>query len=643
MSGLKRPRGKDLKDSKELGPAKRKAASLDYWLAPKPPPPVDDSSVLAKLKSVFNFDSFRPGQKEIVDAILNGNDVLAILPTGAGKTLCFTLPGLLRPGITIVVSPLLALMQNQIEAMKSLKINAASYSSATGVKEKKRILADIQSPTPKTKFLYVTPESLLSDAFRREITQIHTPPCVIIDEAHCASAWGHDFRVKYSQLGLVRSYWPDRQLQFVALTATATPKVREDIEKILGMGAKDARKLERFVGDCRRMELFFEVRFFSYKDPRQLAEARAEQEKNAENVAAPLVNVQRTAPPANPFQISGFQPASLAVPTTLSTIHSFSSASTLAPTSTFGKASSTLPKPTAPAPSANTGFSSAFVKTTFAVATGSSGFVSASKIPLKGLPSSKPAAAKPSLSQSRKDEPVQDDDDDEPADEDPDEEEEEDLFADLGEGDSLDPFGPCTPYPSVLALLTSNSFSSPDPKVKRTLPTIIYVPTRKHVTAISERLVKDGYLARGYHAGLKKKERQDLVTIWSAPQSTIPKENEKSVDVMVCTIAFGMGLDKPDVRLLVHYSLPQSLEAYLQESGRAGRDGQPARCVLFYSREDRGRIEYLISGGGRGGFGRRIEGETEEASARRIELETASKHRGFEKVRSFIASCIGHW
>jgi len=341
------------------------------------------------LKNFFGYDSFRPGQREIVEAGLRGRDRLAILPTGAGKSLCFQLPALLMPGLTVVVSPLIALMQDQVTALKSNGIAATFLNSSLGLDQvrsrEQALLAG------RVKLLYVAPERLFAESFLPlldRVAQTVGIAAIAIDEAHCVSEWGHDFRPEYRQLGLLRDRYP--QVPMAALTATATDRVRQDIVTQLRL-----RDPLVYVASFNRPNLYYEVR-------------------------------PRTA-------------------------------------STYGE---------------------------------------------------------------------------------------------------------------LLRLLRTTDGSA-----------IVYCTSRKKVDELAAKLRADDINALPYHAGLGNEERTDH-------QDRFIRDDVK---VIVATVAFGMGINKPDVRAVVHYNLPRNLESYYQEAGRAGRDGDPAQCILYFNPGDIPSLEYLIA------------------------------------------------
>jgi ATP-dependent DNA helicase RecQ len=341
------------------------------------------------LKYHFGYDQFRPNQRQIIEAALNNQDLLVIMPTGGGKSLCFQLPALIKKGVTVVVSPLIALMQDQVTALADNGIGATFLNSTLNAKQvRERESLILQG---KIKLLYVAPERLLSPSFLDFLAVIDNYlglACLAVDEAHCVSDWGHDFRPEYRQIKQVRQRFPS--VPILALTATATQQVREDIIQQLGL-----RDTSIHTASFNRPNLYYEVQPKTSKSYQQL------------------------------YQY------------------------------------------------------------------------------IKGQ---------------------------------------------KGSG-------------------------------------IVYCISRKTVDKVAEQLQKDGIDALPYHAGMDDRERSENQTRFI----------RDDVQIMVATIAFGMGINKPDVRFVVHYDLPRNLEGYYQESGRAGRDGEPAKCTLFFSFADARKIEYFIN------------------------------------------------
>jgi len=346
------------------------------------------ASLESALKHFFGYDTFRPGQKEIIEAALQNKDLLTIMPTGGGKSLCFQLPALLREGLTIVVSPLIALMQDQVDSLQDNGISATFLNSTLEYEERRsRQIAILKN---QVKLLYVAPERLLNENFGLFLDRISQDvgiSAIAVDEAHCVSEWGHDFRPEYSKLSLLRQRYPNIPLQ--ALTATATARVQRDIIQQLNLRSPDIH-----VASFDRTNIHYEV------------------QPKDRNIYRKLLRAIRT---------------------------------------------------------------------------------------------------------------------------------------ESGAG-------------------------------------IVYCLSRRSVESVAAKLQADGIDALPYHAGLSDRVR-------SSNQTSFLRDD---VQVMVATIAFGMGIDKPDVRFVFHYDLPRSLESFYQESGRAGRDGDPSKSVIFFSFGDRKKIEFLI-------------------------------------------------
>jgi len=336
------------------------------------------------LKQYFGYEEFRPLQKEIIEHVLEGKDAFVLMPTGGGKSLCYQLPALMLEGLTLVISPLISLMKDQVDALNANGVAAGLINSSLTYSEILNIQEEAR--TGKIKILYVAPERLALEPFQ-EFLQSLTVSLIAVDEAHCISEWGHDFRPDYRNLKAFRQQFA--RVPFIALTATATPKVQEDIISQLSLVC-----LQKYISSFDRKNLIYRIM----------------RKKNA--------------------------------------------------------------------------------------------------------------------------------------------------------------------YDKLIKLLKKYKGES----------AIIYCFSRKETEAIAADLQADGFMARPYHAGLTNDQRK-------MHQEMFIKDE---VAIIVATIAFGMGIDKPDVRLIVHYSFPKTLEGYYQEIGRAGRDGIESECVLLYSYGDKIKHEYFL-------------------------------------------------
>ncbi len=348
----------------------------------------DKSQILAALKTHFGFEAFKGNQFEIISSLLDGNDVFVLMPTGGGKSLCYQLPALMSEGTAVVVSPLIALMKNQVDAVRNFEEEekvAHFLNSSLSKAAIEEVKNDVRSG--RTKLLYVAPESLAKGENVEFLKSIKIS-FFAVDEAHCISEWGHDFRPEYRKIRPMISAIGD--FPVIALTATATPKVQRDIQRNLGI--PDA---EVFRSSFNRKNLYYEVR------------------PKTKDVDRDIIRFIKNNP-------------------------------------------------------------------------GQSG--------------------------------------------------------------------------------------------------IIYCLSRKKVEELAETLRINGIKSLPYHAGMDVQTR-------SANQDAFLNEE---TDVIVATIAFGMGIDKPDVRYVIHYDIPKSLEGYYQETGRAGRDGGVGRCITFYSRKDLQKLEKLM-------------------------------------------------
>ena len=363
------------------------------------------------LQSVFGYGAYRPFQEEIVATLMAGDDAFVLMATGGGKSLCFQIPALHRPGTAIIVSPLISLMKDQVDALLANGVAAACYNSSAGAAEARRTLARLHAG--ELDLLYVAPERLMSEEFLARLREI---PIALfaIDEAHCVSQWGHDFRPEYIQLGRLRQLFPG--IPLIALTATADPQTRDDIIARLGL-----RRAKVFVAGFDRP-----------------------------NIRYTVVDKQK-------------------------------------------------------------------------------------------------------------------------------------------------------PQAQLLAFL----------KTRHGEAGIVYALSRKRVEEVAERLVAAGCKAAAYHAGLPDAERQRV-------QEAFLRDD---LQVVVATVAFGMGIDKPNVRFVVHYDMPKNIESYYQETGRAGRDGLPSEALLLFGYGDIAIARGLIE-------------QSSNAEQKRVELHKLNSMVGFAEAQN---------
>ncbi len=401
------------------------------------------------LKKFFGYSSFRPGQLEIIDSVLSGCDTLAVMPTGGGKSLCYQIPALVFSGLTVVVSPLIALMQDQVSQLDNVGIPSLFLNSSLDWDEYTSNMAQIRSG--EIKLLYCAPETLVTERMRNLLSSVKVS-CLTIDEAHCISEWGHDFRPEYRCIADVREIFPDAVC--LALTATATETVRKDIRTSL--------KLGQFPGTGSPAE-------------RQVSKNAEKSAQNASGSARERQLSQNTAGTANDSQTSQ--------------------------SPRFNEFVSSFDRPNI-----------------FLEVQSKAG-------------SARIKAKKGGMSITRADELTLD-------------------------------------------------FIRTHPEESG----IVYCFSRKKVDELTSLLNLSGISALPYHAGLSDEERV----------RNQMKFVRDEVSVIVATVAFGMGINKPNVRFIIHYDLPKSLEQYYQEIGRAGRDGEPAHALLLYSYGDTRKIQFFM-------------------------------------------------
>lgn len=539
---------------------------------------IDFESINDILLKVFKHESFKTEiqRDAIVEACSFTRDLFVTLPTGSGKSLIYQLPALYKNyGLAIVISPLVALISNQVSNAKKLGIPVATVNSHMSKSWNHKVKSEIQSKDCRLRLLYLTPETLCSDHFKPYLDQLNQNKLLklfAIDEAHCVSSWGHEFRPDYLKLSHLRNRYPS--VPIVALTATATSKVLDDILDVLNL--KEPRK---FVAPSFRENLYYDVKIADDLDTKKLLE-------DLTNFMCECLKIEKK---QQPVPQGKKKPSSTGIGNKSQSSSQFvSAASLLTMTKLTAKAggsgiskrrpnpSSKTPKPTilAKEPKKITSF--------FKVKT----------------PTTVPTMTSAIREDVKKDIQVVDlcDDDDETI-----------CMVDEKSNDSLrnEQQQPKLTYAeiestSVSSFVSANkldmmtcktssdahqlSFPFPLSKPKSNGVGIVYCRTKLNCDEVAEHLNSKGIPARAYHSSLTPKQRAETEQLWM----------DEQVLVICATISFGMGIDKSNVRVVIHFNMSQSLANYYQESGRAGRDGRKAHCRLYYSRSDQNAITFLI-------------------------------------------------
>lgn len=534
---------------------------------------IDFHSINDILKRVFKHDTFRSELQRdaIVEACSFSRDLFVSLPTGSGKSLIYQLPALYKNyGLAVIVSPLVALISNQVYNAKELGIPTATINSHQPKSSNQKVKTELMSKSCRLRLLYLTPETLCSDHFRSYLSQLSQNKQLklfAIDEAHCVSSWGHEFRPDYLKLSQLRSSYPG--IPIVALTATATPAVLNDIVQVLALDNP-----KRIVAPSFRQNLFYDVKILEDSQSKKILDEMVRFISHCLKIEIKSIDKKRSVG--------------------VMSCNGKSSSGSLGGSSQFVSAASLLT-------------SDRLLKSKkSASGIGKGRNSSSSKSNLKAVILAKEPAKITSFFKVRN-----------PADRKEPKKELEviDLCSDDETVDACDnisnspvqiagvevedegsneiveieapKFVAASEIHTDSSCNIDSSNSSMEPQSSQTKPSgvgIVYCRTKLACDDVAAYLNSKGISARAYHSSLTPKERSSIERLWM----------EELILVICATISFGMGIDKPNVRVVIHFNMSQSLANYYQESGRAGRDGEKAHCRLYYSNGDQNAIAFLL-------------------------------------------------